>query len=117
MLRAELPVQMKRTLWTRSAIDSRRDGRASTRGRRRRRGGRGGAIAARGCGLECRLVAARLKRVARSALAVDGTLARGEEGLPRHALRIEDPGLLALGVAARRLALLVERSLGGFQPA
>ena len=41
---------------------------------------------------------------------------RGEEGLPRQALRIRDPRFLRLRVAARGLAFLEHRLVGLFQP-
>src|SRR5438067_5356118 len=51
------------------------------------------------------------QRVQDAAAVVDGRLAVGEEGLPRHALRVGDPLLVRLRVAADRRPLLDHRSL------
>src|SRR5689334_1475814 len=48
----------------------------------------------------------------RAALAIDRRLAMGEESLPRDALRIGDPLLVGIGVAASHRGLRDDRPLG-----
>src|SRR5262249_547929 len=57
------------------------------------------------------------RRVLAGAVAVDGTLAGGEESFPGDAGRIVDPGLLALRVAAGHLSLLDDGAAGLVQAA
>src|SRR3982074_312127 len=90
MLRAELPVHKNRTLygcWLTGA-SRRAIGRAARRGR------------------------LRLDHIG----PVDRALAGREERLPFDALRIFDPALLALSVAAGRLALPDNRAFGPLEP-
>src|SRR5437763_15522077 len=56
------------------------------------------------------------QRVQDAAAVVDGRLAVGEEGLPRYALRVGDPLLVRLRVAADRRPLLDHRALGAGEP-
>src|ERR1700730_13368306 len=65
---------------------------------------------------EWRLTAAHASRnlaqLLERAFAIDCAFAVGEEGLPRHALRVGDPLLLGFGVAAGRRLGLDDRPLG-----
>src|SRR5207237_6322240 len=71
--------------------------------------GRGAAgIRCDGCGPLGRLFQLRQ----RVAVAVDRGVAVGEEGFPRHALRVGDPLLVGFGVAAGGGPLLDDRPLG-----
>src|SRR5688572_17189234 len=84
MLRAELPVQRKSTC----------SGASRTSGGPRR--------------LAARLAACALDRLP----AIDCAFARGQESLPLHALGVLDPVLLAVRVAAHRLAFIADRTPG-----
>src|SRR6516165_8536795 len=69
-----------------------------------------------GCGGNAARGLVRLAQLVERALAVDGAFAVGEEGLPRHALRIGNPLLVRLVVAAGGVLGLNGWALGAGQP-
>src|SRR5438128_8667284 len=93
---------MKRTLWILAAMPRSAAGRCSLHRDRHRFAARRIAGAAYGLG-------PRLLR----ALAECRNVVQRVEVFPRHALRVGDPVLLAARVAARGLALVEKRHVGG----
>src|SRR6185369_8045956 len=57
------------------------------------------------------------QRAERGAIAVGCRFAVGEEGFPHDAVRIGDPALFRLGVAASRLPFFEHRTVGGLEAA
>ena len=86
--------------------------RATRVGRLCRRAGQFGGGAAAGGQAAARLCELRQC----TAPAVHCRLAVGEEGFPWHALRIGDPFLIGLRIAARRTCFLDDRSIGPAEP-
>src|SRR5664279_5904947 len=100
--RAELPVQTNSTFQVFPVMA------LSSAARRLLDGNADRLAARRRCGAARRSVAGRLR-----GFAEDGNAVEGMEMLPGDALRIGHPMLFAARIAARRLAFVEERHVGG----